>query len=207
MSVFGKAKCLVGIHDFGNWSYIGSTSCEQIRRCKRDSSHSQKRVEHTWSEYSYIEKDSCVKRRTCSRCDAKEDMVEHESLGEWTFVRPDHCAQEQRCARCKEVHNRTYHSWGVWEYASPTTCDQIRKCRRCPDGEEHKLASDFDHRWKGETKVSCDEKVNECERCGKRKSRIGSFHEMGEWKTDTRSGRNYRELRYCQDCNHFEARD
>lgn len=203
MSFFGKAKCLVGVHDWSAWRYDLDGACKQHRVCGRDSSHKQERVEHNWSEYEYTSKDSCHQRRICTRCSAEEDQVVHERWNEWVYKEPDNCLQQRFCERCAEMEDRKAHVWDVWRYSSPTTCHQVRHCRRCLEGKQYKTATDLDHRWRGEVRINCREMRDQCERCLEPRSRLGTFHDFTPWQRRVRDGAAFRE---CQACGETEVR-
>ena len=46
-------KCLLGLHDWGDWDYKFDRSCIQVRMCKRECSKKavQERISHDWGEW------------------------------------------------------------------------------------------------------------------------------------------------------------
>jgi hypothetical protein len=73
--MFGKALCMIGFHEWDDWKYQSSDTCNQSHTCIRCGKNTSQ-VQHNWGEWE-IQKPSspdepCQKQRRCSRCDATE---------------------------------------------------------------------------------------------------------------------------------------
>ena len=138
--MFGKIKCLIRLHKWGDWIYASATSCEQIRTCERCEKQKRRSVKHTWEKWYYIKPDRCEQVQFCRRCDAEgSDINVSHKWTKWTAWNNDPdgnnsydsiCQQRVRnCTRCeKKEIERVGHSWREkigFDYLVCTRCKRF----------------------------------------------------------------------------------
>src|SRR3989339_85605 len=169
-NMFGKIKCLIRLHKWGDWIYASATSCEQIRTCERCEKQKRRSVKHTWEKWYYIKPDRCEQVQFCRRCNAKgSDIIISHEWEKWDYIKPDRCEQVQFCRRCDAEGSdiNVSHKWTKWtawnndpdgNNSYDSICQQrVRNCTRCEKKEIERVG----HSWR--EKIGFDYLV--CTRC------------------------------------------
>jgi hypothetical protein len=107
--------CVIFGHQFSEWEYIASDSCDQTRVCVRDGYEQSQKGQHQFGEWEYIVSDSCDQVRTCKRDGYQEKQEAVHKFGEWEYIAPDSCEQVSICIRDNYKKHRTYHTYGRTE--------------------------------------------------------------------------------------------
>jgi hypothetical protein len=127
--LLNKGKCKLGFHA-GEWGYIASLNCAQLRVCERCGAESR-RTEHSWPEWTYLNPKSCTLARNCLRCQQEETKVAH-AWGDWAYIHRYSCIQRRGCTRCGHIDDQTQttHQWAQWEF-SDHYAGPVQVCTRC----------------------------------------------------------------------------
>ena len=144
-----KIACVIGLHRYGEWTYVLSISCEQLPVCEQCGHFRpvRSRTVHVWGNPTYAAEDVCEKIQLCLRCRGTKPVVPAivHLLGEYAFTSSDSCVMVRTCNRCRWIDfdsALTHHSFCEWVEATEDTCHQLRNCLRCgcQEVQEH-------HEW------------------------------------------------------------
>lgn len=101
-------------HDFGEWIYKQSDSCEQIRSCKVCNVSEYRKSEHIFGEWCYHTDNCCEEKRICNHCGYMEFRINHEKR--IIISRNGECVEELRCTRCGDtIIQQKEHRWSEKE--------------------------------------------------------------------------------------------
>lgn len=101
-------------HDFDDWQFIQSDSCEQYRKCKNCRKTESRTVEHRFGDWKYHNANCCEMRRVCKHCGHPEFRIQHEIKE--VVSKENECLVESRCVRCGEIISvREEHQWSQQE--------------------------------------------------------------------------------------------
>lgn len=101
-------------HDFNDWQFIQSDSCDQYRKCKNCQKAESRTVEHRFGDWKYHTGTCCEMRRVCKHCGQPEFRMQHEIKE--VVSKENGCLVESRCVRCGEIISvREEHQWSQQE--------------------------------------------------------------------------------------------
>lgn len=149
---------LCEILKYHKWSQpqASSTSCTNVRVCRRCKIIEEVPVIHIWKEWEFASPGSCEMTRFCQKCGI-EDVIRISSRHEWSdwsYFQLNSCEKERFCRRCgkKEVKSPFFedHEWSISE-TGPFSHGQV--CSRC--GEQDNPRSDV-----------TENVANNCKSCG-----------------------------------------
>ncbi len=84
-------------HIWGDWQYVDSHSCNQMRSCSKCNATEIRKDQHTWKTWEYMEPVSCDQRRQCQRCGSEEPRSGIHNWSDWVFDSSDPCIQHRAC--------------------------------------------------------------------------------------------------------------
>jgi hypothetical protein len=123
-------RCLLEHH--GEWKYITTGSCYQVRVCERCNRESRRGPEHQPGQWEFPGESSCDQVRICQRCSQVAARHTEHNFGPWE---PDdsgsgsNCDISRTCWRCYKISKMTVHEYH-WEYIG-NSCKQEHVCISC----------------------------------------------------------------------------
>ena len=190
MGFFGKAQCALGMH-IGDFSFVRTGSCEQVKRCGREHcTHVERRVAHSFGPWALVNPSDT------SNCDTR-----------------------RVCARCGETESGDGHDWSIPQYVEKRSCEQLTRCQRCR--QKKTVLADCRYQWRYinpdrdssdfakalsaiATQINPCAQEEACTRCGSlRTLNPRTKHQWGPWQPVRRQRES---ARTCRRCNERETR-
>ena len=131
-------------HQWGQWAYATSDSCDQMRKCQRCHATQKREADHQWGQWAYAASDSCDQVRMCQRCGTQESRPGEHVWDVWVYEGPTSCNQLRFCRRCgaRELKGagEMEHDWSTWTaIAADPPNQEERTCQRCHEQETRAL--------------------------------------------------------------------